>query len=574
MADDPEDFENEFDTETFGPSSSSGPSNSSSSGPSTGSGGRPEIEIRVGEMQRAVDEAEAALIAAQPSTPVEKKVFRRGDRIVLIAIDKAPDHRGRIIESQIIVELGEHALAERLGVAATFLKYDGRMKGGGGLKQIDPPKDVVKTLMERGYSLKLPILIGVVNCPQFMVDGRILDRPGYDSQTGMFFDPRGAKFLVVAESPTLVDALARRDRLLQLFHTFDFQDEKDRAVAMSLILTRLARLAMATAPLHAFDAPVAGSGKSMIVDIAAILATGETAPVFAQGPTLEEFEKRFSVQLMAGRQIIAIDNINNELDGDLLNQSLTQGNVDLRILGQSRKVTVRSSTVTTATGNNLKLVGDLTRRAVIARLDPETDRPEIRQFDYDPLTDARENRAELVAAALTILKAYCVAGMPNRPPRLQGFTEWSDLVRGALMWIGLGDPAATQDRLRENDPKLTRLIRVATVWRKAFGAYATTVAEAVAKAEEKKRVEMSWDFKTEPVHPDLNDAFLAVARRGAAINPEALGKYLSSEAKRVVALETGAKVRFQKEGMRQGVALWTLVAAGAGEDEVPFGCAT
>jgi|HubBroStandDraft_6_1064221.scaffolds.fasta_scaffold670833_2 hypothetical protein len=150
MADDPEDFENEFDTETFGPSSSSGPSNSSSSGPSTGSGGRPEIEIRVGEMQRAVDEAEAALIAAQPSTPVEKKVFRRGDRIVLIAIDKAPDHRGRIIESQIIVELGEHALAERLGVAATFLKYDGRMKGGGGLKQIDPPKDVVKTLMERG----------------------------------------------------------------------------------------------------------------------------------------------------------------------------------------------------------------------------------------------------------------------------------------------------------------------------------------------------------------------------------------------------------------------------------------
>jgi hypothetical protein len=112
------------------------------------------------------------------------------------------------------------------------------------------------------------------------------------------------------------------------------------------------------------------------------------------------------------------------------------------------------------------------------------------------------------------------------------------------------------------------------VWRKAFGAYATTVAEAVAKAEEKKRVEMSWDFKTEPVHPDLNDAFLAVARRGAAINPEALGKYLSSEAERVVALETGAKVRFQKEGMRQGVALWTLVAAGAGEDEVPFGCAT
>ena len=241
---------------------------------------------------------------------------------------------------------------------------------------------------------------------------------------------------------------------------------------MSLILTRLARLAMATAPLHAFDAPTAGSGKSMIVDIAAILATGETAPVFAQGPNLEEFEKRLSVQLMAGRQIIAIDNINNELDGDLLNQSLTQDKVDLRILGQSREVTVQCSTVTTATGNNLKLVGDLTRRAVIGRLDPKTDRPEIRQFDYDPLDGrAREPGRTGRGGAHHPEGLSRRRACPSRPPRLQGFAEWSDLVRGALMWIGLGDPAATQERLRENDPKLTTLIRVATVWRKAFGSY-------------------------------------------------------------------------------------------------------
>ena len=528
-------------------------------------------------MQRAVDEAEAALIAAQAWSPVEKKVFRRGDRIVSIAIDKAPDHRGRTVESQVIVEVGEHALAERLGTAATFQKWDGRMKGGGGLKRIDPPKDVVKTLMERGYSLKLPVLVGVVNCPQLAAEGRILDKPGYDAQTGMFFDPRGATFLAVAESPTLADALIAKDRLLALFHTFDFKSDTDRAVAMSLVLTRLARLAMATAPLHAFDAPTAGSGKSMIVDIAAILATGETAPVFAQGPTPEEFEKRYSVQLMAGRQIVAIDNINNELDGDLLNQSLTQGNVDLRILGQSKKVTVRCAAVITATGNNLKLVGDLTRRSVIGRLDPKTDRPELRQFDYDPLADAREHRGELVAAALTILKAYHAAGMPGKPPQLQGFAEWSDLVRGALTWVGLGDPAATQERLRENDPKLTTLIRVATVWRKSFGSDRTTAAEAVAKAEAKKVVGSIENSKIEPIDPDLLDAFMAAtgARPGAALNPETLGRYLGSAVERVVALETGARVRFEKPGKQHGVALWTLATvagdeAEAGGEDDPF----
>ena len=279
---------------------------------------------------------------------------------------------------------------------------------------------------------ELPLLIGVVNCPQMAADGRILDKPGYDAEDRQCSTIRaGRTSRRSSTNPTRqADAEIATERLLRLYPHVRFQSEKDRAVAMSLVLTRLARIGMATAPLHAYDAPTAGSGKSMIVDIASILATGERAAVFAQGPTLEEFEKRLSVQLMMGRQIIAIDNITQELDGDLLNQSLTQDRVDLRILGESRAVTAQCPAVTTATGNNLKLVGDLTRRSLIARLDPKTDRPELRQFDYHPLVDARDNRGELVAAALTILRAYCVGGMPGRPAQLQNFEDWSDLVRG------------------------------------------------------------------------------------------------------------------------------------------------
>jgi hypothetical protein len=112
---------------------------------------------------------------------------------------------------------------------------------------------------------------------------------------------------------------------------------------------------------------------------------------------------------------------------------------------------------------------------------------------------------------------------------------------------------------------------MATVWRKAFGDRPTTVSEAVVKAEEKKTAGTWEGYKSEPVNPELNEAFMAIARRGTAISPEAIGKYLSSEAERVVALETGAKVRFEKAGTRQGAVLWTLVVVAAeAEEDVPF----
>ena len=97
-------------------------------------------------------------------------------------------------------------------------------------------------------------------------------------------------------------------RIVRLIETFDFVSQDDKAVALSLILTAIARPGLPTAPLHGFDAPVAGSGKSKLVDIASILATGHEAGVIAQGETREEAEKRFSTLLMRGDLIIAIDN--------------------------------------------------------------------------------------------------------------------------------------------------------------------------------------------------------------------------------------------------------------------------
>jgi hypothetical protein len=515
----------------------------------------PDIVIRNGEIERIVDQTEAALLAGQGAAPVSKRLFRRGGKAVSIGFSTEPTQDGGMVEAQIIVEAGDYALTERIASSAVFMKYDRRRKK---LTRVDPPHSVAVTLKQRCYDLKLPPLVAVVNCPRFMADGQIMATPGYDRKTGIFYDPRGASFPPVPTYPTSAEVKAALNRLKRLYRTFSFEGECDRAVAISLAMTLLARTGMGTAPLHAFDAPIAGSGKSKLVSIGSFIATGHDAGVIAQGHTPEEFEKRTATQLMKGKQLIAIDNCNSPLDGDLLNQALTQAQLEMRILGESRDIVTRCATVITATGNNLVVVGDMTRRALVARLDPKVEQPELEQFDYDPIADAKAARGEIVEAVLTILRAYHVAGRPGRLPQLQSFAEWSDMVRSAMPWLGLEDPVKTQQKLREKDPVLTTLIRLATAWRTAFGNEAKTSGEAIAVAEERTSIGIYEDQKWALANPIINEAMMSVAGRNRAINPDVLGRYLRSRVGRIVKLGDGASVRFEQVGTRQGAAVWVL----------------
>ena len=173
--------------------------------------------------------------------------------------------------------------------------------------------------------------------------------------------------------------------------------------------------------------------------------------------------------LLAGDSLIAIDNCERALGGEFLCQILTQSVVRTRILGESRAPEISTGAFVAATGNNLVLVGDLTRRALLCRLDPKVERPETRVFDWEPIAVAKSNRAKYVGAALTILRAFHVAGRPGAPSPLGSFEAWSDLVCGALLWLGCANPIESMDELRRADPRLDDLTAVIAQWRNAIG---------------------------------------------------------------------------------------------------------
>ena len=78
--------------------------------------------------------------------------------------------------------------------------------------------------------------------------------------------------------------------------------------------------------------PVAGTGKSRLVDLCSILATGQPMSVISQGYSEEEFVKCLSAALLAGDFGISIDNSERELKSDFLCQVLTQPKLNIRIL--------------------------------------------------------------------------------------------------------------------------------------------------------------------------------------------------------------------------------------------------
>jgi hypothetical protein len=164
---------------------------------------------------------------------------------------------------------------------------------------------------------------------------------------------------------------------------------------LSAMITPVVRGAFSVTPLHASRAPTAGSGKSFLWDIVAAIAIGQPMPVMSTGADTEETEKRLGAALLAGQPLISIDNISGELGGDALCQIIERPVVEVRILGRSERVRIEArGTSLFATGNNFVIVGDVCRRGITTNLDPAMERPELRQFAFDPVDKIRQGVCE------------------------------------------------------------------------------------------------------------------------------------------------------------------------------------
>jgi len=507
---------------------------------------RPTLRVVAGELPAVVDAAETILVDR------DRDLYEFADQIVRPALApiRIADNKQTIGLRLVPVRL--HHMIERFTRIIDFQKYSRtRLQW----EATDCPEAVAKAYLERVGVWRLPKLAMITCCPLLLSDGRILDRPGFDAASGILFDPQGVVFPPVPPHPTADQARQSLDLLKALFAEFPFVDAASRSVMWSALLSSVARPAFDFVPLHGFDAPVAGTGKSKLVDRCAVLVRGHECPVTSQGDDETEFEKRLGAELLEGSRLISVDNCERPLGGALLCQTATQHFLKVRVLGFSKTVIVTNGTLMFATGNNLQLYGDMLRRGVIGRLDAGVERPELRTFTReDPVHTLKRERGRYVSAALTVLHAFNVAGRPVTRQPLGGFEGWSRLVRDTLIWLGEVDPVETIEGARSGDPERQKLEAVIAQWRQVLDNRSVTTRAVIEEA--------CWfDLTPTPSnpnhityrHPEFRNALLDVANERGRVSVGRLGKWIGANQHKVI-----GKDRLAADTPAAGNARWRL----------------
>lgn len=310
----------------------------------------PTIQIIPGSISETTTQAEKLLVNGQV------EILQRSGQLVRIISEvikpKSNSDVKRPEGSLIITSVDALYLGEMLSKLAIWDQYDQRRNDW---KQKDCPGKVAKTLLAR-REWNLPVLTGIIQAPTLRSDGSILQIPGYDEQTGLFFNLGGTDFESIKSEPTKNDAKSALEKLLSILKDFPFENVESISVAISAILTALIRRSIPTAPLHGFTAPKMASGKSLLADVVGLITTGKSNSVMSQAENEAEEQKRLLAILAEGNLIVCYDNIDRPLGSASLCSVLSHEEFKGRILGSTKNISVPTNSLFLATGNNLTLM--------------------------------------------------------------------------------------------------------------------------------------------------------------------------------------------------------------------------
>lgn len=503
-------------------------------------------------------EHEAVTATIDALARLEDRVYQRGGLLTRVTREPEPDSDGPTTASP-----------PRLSpvprpVLRTWIDRRVRLSEPkrGEMQPCHPPDWLVASVDTIGEWPGVRRLESVTQCPVMRSDGTIVDEPGYDPATGLLFEPNFQP-IRVPELPSQADALDALAELRDVVCDFPFVAPEHESGWLALLLTPFARFAFrGPSPLGVIDGSVAGVGKGMLAQVISVLVDGVEMSPTPQPEEVDEERKLITSIALAGRRLVLIDNVTRAVGSGPLEALLTATRWSDRVLGASRTFDGDVLTQWLVTGNNVAFrKKDTIRRVVHVRVESKSPTPEARSgfAHYPLLTWVRQERARLVRACLTILRAHAVAGWPDATRSPWGsFEGWSSRVRAALVWLGCADPADTRRELNASADVEGRALVVLldALWREQVLDRAGLTAREL--------LDLTKD------RDDLRDAIdeLCPTRRGE-VTPRYLGQMLRGVKGRAIDVD-GRTLAVESVPGRGHTLVWQAVAvddAGEGEGE-------
>jgi putative DNA primase/helicase len=505
-----------------------------------------EWRARLGELPKILLSGDLAEITRQAWAAIDAAnsppfLFSFGSLPVRLERDDS----GALVTRVLTLDRMRYALAR---VAEFMEPKRGRGAAAKPAEDTFPPLAVVHDVLAKPEP-PLPKLAAVVEVPVLTREGAIREVPGYDPAASVYFEPPAGFVLpAVPAHPTARDLAAAVALIAdELLGDFPFLSLVERTHAIGLLVLPFVReLIDGPTPLHVAEAPGPGHGKTLLMQVLLVPALGRPPALmpFTSGRTDEESRKRLTALLTSGCRAAVFDNLRGRLDSAALATALTAGVWTDRILGRTEMISFPVTTIWAATANNATLTLELARRSVRMRLDATTERPWQRTGFRHPdlMAWTFANRAALVAAALTMGRAWIDAGRPPGPRTLGMFESWAHVMGGILTVAGLEGFLGNLDDLYDSaDREGAELRGFIASWWARYGSESRASSDLVTLDPLPGRVAEKESGRTRRLGnllADLRDRHFTVADDDARLT-----------------------VKVEHAGEYQGIARWRLSKA-------------
>ena len=349
--------------------------------------------------------------------------------------------------------LDRHGLAHTLGTRCAFFT-----RGKGRDNPADLPTPAVDQLLAIVPTMRTRELKSLSLLPFARRDGSIVTTPGFDSKTGVFAHFDAEQLSPIPAKPTADDVIDAIRQIWRPVEAYPMATDNDRAGMFAAIMTAVIRPAIDIAPGFLYEAPAQSAGKTRAALVCGALIRnrrGGSTP-FVGGPAADaELSKKLVALVRSGEGFFLLDNCVGHYRSAVLSSLITDGTLDDRVLGTSNWYKGSARLFVALTANNASLDADLLTRLVRVRIDPRCERPQAREFDFEPVSRAMTERLAIARAVLVVIRAHKDAGAPVALSGGTRFEDWAALVRQPIGWAQrmgyadaagagvLGDPAAS-----------------------------------------------------------------------------------------------------------------------------------